>query len=85
MMSVMTEGTVSVMLSAAGSALRARVRAGDAAVVERALAVVRDDAAAIIESVCATSTIRPAGQGVEGSFVLEAADPVSRRGLVDAA
>lgn len=80
MMSIM-DGTVSVMISSSGSALRARVRAGDAVTVDRALAAVRDDAAAMIEPVCATTAIRPAGQGAEGDLEIETSGSVSRRAL----
>jgi hypothetical protein len=72
-------GTISVLLSSSGSALRARVRAADAGMVERTLAAVRDDAASTLDPLVANSAIRPANNGVEGE--IEAADPVSRRGL----
>jgi hypothetical protein len=69
------------MLSAAGSALRARVRASDAAVVERALATVRDDVATEFDPVVAISRIRSGDGGTEGEIEVETSEPVSRRGL----
>lgn len=76
-----TDGTVSVLLGVAGSALRARVRAVDAAAVERALTAVQDQATATVDLICATSTIRPVGEHAEGNLEIETTGSVSRRAL----
>ncbi|WP_158044860.1 hypothetical protein [Skermanella pratensis] len=72
---------MSVLITGGGSALRARVRAGDTGVVARALAIVRDDAAATLEAISAVSGIKRVGPCAEGEIELELAEPVSRRGL----
>lgn len=74
-------GTVSVLLSSTGSALRAKVAAAEVVEVERVLAVVRDNAGTALDPLRAVSAARPAGQGAEGEINVETSAPVGRRGL----
>jgi hypothetical protein len=80
-MSGYIDGTVSMVLASSGSELHARVRAGNAAVVDLALAAVRDEVAATLDPVAANSRIRSANDGAEGEIEVEMSEPVSRRGL----
>jgi hypothetical protein len=79
-MNGMTE-SVSVLLMISGSALRARIRTTDMTTAERALTIVRNDAATALDPLYATSAIQQVGEKVEAELEFDSVAAVSRRGL----